>query len=65
MGELSLSLWLDILAVLQERGEEEDYSYSHSVRLESYVNTMCGGAGAGTVYLGGKKGYLVRVSRSS
>ena len=48
--------------MLQKCQEGRDYEYQEDVALESYVNTMCA-AGGKTYFIGGKKGYLVKVSQ--
>ena len=42
--------------------DEEEFTFSEDLKLDSYVNVLCSGE-KGVYYAGGKKGYLVRVSR--
>ena len=44
-----------------QRSQGKEYEYQEDVALESYVNTMCS-TGRQTYFIGGKKGYLVKVS---
>ena len=50
------------MCVLQKCQEGLNYEYQEDVALESYVNTMCA-AGGQIYFIGGKKGYLVKVSQ--
>jgi hypothetical protein len=42
--------------------EEEQFVFLEDVKLDSYVNIMCLGDN-NTYYAGGKKGYLVKISK--
>ena len=49
---------------LWQSQEHNHYEYVEDVKLESYVNTMCSaGPGRRMYFVGGKKGYLARISK--
>ena len=50
--------------ILCQIQEDNQYRYVEDVKLESYVNTMCSsGSGRMMYFVGGKKGYLARISK--
>jgi len=61
-GDLLLSAGWDSRLLIWEKKASIDYKMKEEVKLESYINTMCSGQ-ENSYYLGGKKGYLVKVSK--
>jgi len=60
-GKLLLSAGWDARVVFWEM-KEDAYDFIEEVKLDSYVNIICKGD-TDTYFVGGKKGYLVRISR--